>query len=375
MPRSRHWIQMAAHPTPLAKVSSGAARIGTRARLPGGDLVRRATCVQTRPPRRPVSAVASTQSSSGKDDRPAFRVLITGSTKGLGLALARRFLEAGDRVLITSRDGTRVAETVQLLQHEAGREQKDRVCGTTADVSRPESVTALADFAVTHMGGVDLWINNAGANGYVFQNLVDSDPAVLSEIVLTNSLGSLLCCRAAIKLMLEQSSGGHVFNLLGAGSDGNATRKYAAYGHTKAGLVQLTKTLAGEVEGTAVGVHAISPGMVFTELLSSGRYAFGSRGRFFVNIIAEPPAFAAEKIVDNVRAFILETRDQSEGAAGGTSLALPPLFGRGATKSATFEVFTPAAALYKLARRLVLGEGKDRYYREADDEDKVPPTV
>ena len=53
-----------------------------------------------------------------------------------------------------------------------------------------------------------------------------------------------------------------MFNMLGAGSDGSPTVKYAAYGHTKAGMTQLTKTLAKEVAGTNVAVHALSPGMV-----------------------------------------------------------------------------------------------------------------
>ena len=308
------------------------------------------------------------------DGDVTFRVLITGSTKGLGLALARRFLEAGDKVLVTSRDSGRVENTVKFLRDQSSDVRDEcRVFGTIADVSDAESVSNLASFASEQMGGVDLWINNAGANGYVYENLADSDPAVLREIVLTNSLGSLLCSREAIRMMSSQPGGGHVFNLLGAGSDGGPTKKYAAYGHTKAGLMQLTKTLAGEVEGTSVGVHTISPGMVFTELISAGRYAFGSQGRFFVNAFAEPPGVAAEEIVTKVRAFIIESRAAKEGAAaggGGRALPLPPTFG-GAVKSAKFEVLTPTVALTKIFRRLVLGEGKDRYYPEADDADKL----
>ena len=188
-----------------------------------------------------------------------FKVVITGSTKGLGLELARGFLSRGDRVVVTSRDETRVREAVAALREDFG----DRVAGVAADVSRPDAVDALTDFASESMGGVDIWINNAGANGYVYENLAESDPEVLREIVLTNSFGTLLCCRSAIRLMATQAEGGHVFNMLGAGSDGGPTQKYAAYGHTKAGMAQLTKTLAGEVKDTGnarVGVHALSPG-------------------------------------------------------------------------------------------------------------------
>ena len=276
----------------------------------------------------------------------AFKVVITGSTKGLGLELARGFLANGDEVVVTSRDETRVRETVDALREDFG----ERVSGVAADVSRAESVNALTSFASERMGGVDIWINNAGANGYVYENLADADPETLREIVLTNSFGTLLCCRSAIRLMAKQKSGGHVFNMLGAGSDGGATQKYAAYGHTKAGMAQLTKTLAGEVKETApaVGVHALSPGMVFTELISSGRYAFGSQGRFFVNTLAEPPEVPAAFLVEKVRAFVDEA-----GAAG-------------KRPSQTFEVLTPPVALKKILRRVFLGEGKDRYYPEKE---------
>ncbi len=275
-----------------------------------------------------------------------FKVVITGSTKGLGLELARGFLANGDEVVVTSRDETRVREAVDGLRKDFG----ERISGVAADVSRAESVDALTAFASEQMGGVDIWINNAGANGYVYENLADADPETLREIVLTNSFGTLLCCRSAIRLMAEQASGGHVFNMLGAGSDGGATQKYAAYGHTKAGMAQLTKTLAGEVKETApsVGVHALSPGMVFTELISSGRYAFGAQGRFFVNTLAEPPEVPAAFLVAKVRAFVDEA-----GTAGKRS-------------SQTFEVLTPPVALKKILRRVFLGEGKDRYYPEKE---------
>ena len=295
-----------------------------------------------------------------------FKVVITGSTKGLGLELARGFLSRGDRVVVTSRDETRVREAVAALREDFG----DRVAGVAADVSRPDAVDALTDFASESMGGVDIWINNAGANGYVYENLAESDPEVLREIVLTNSFGTLLCCRSAIRLMATQAEGGHVFNMLGAGSDGGPTQKYAAYGHTKAGMAQLTKTLAGELKDTGnarVGVHALSPGMVFTELISSGRYAFGSQGRFFVNTLAEPPEVPAAFLVEKVRAFVEEVGAEESAPSDLSDLIRAARNGGGkGVASRTFEVLTPPVALKKILRRVVLGEGKDRYYPEKE---------
>jgi|MDSW01.1.fsa_nt_gb chlorophyll(ide) b reductase len=295
-----------------------------------------------------------------------FKVIITGSTKGLGLELARGFLSRGDRVVVTSRDETRVREAVAALREDFG----ERVAGVAADVSRPDAVDALTDFASESMGGVDIWINNAGANGYVYENLAESDPEVLREIVLTNSFGTLLCCRSAIRLMATQAEGGHVFNMLGAGSDGGPTQKYAAYGHTKAGMAQLTKTLAGEVKDTGnarVGVHALSPGMVFTELISSGRYAFGSQGRFFVNTLAEPPEVPAAFLVEKVRTFVEEVGAEESAPSDLSDLIRAARNGGGkGVASRTFEVLTPPVALKKILRRVVLGEGKDRYYPEKE---------
>ena len=325
----------------MSAVSCAASKSRAFVSSPAGGRNRRA---RRTTPRATPSVSGATGETTFRD--APFKVVITGSTKGLGLELARGFLANGDEVVVTSRDETRVREAVDGLRKDFG----ERVSGVAADVSRAESVDALTAFASEQMGGVDIWINNAGANGYVYENLADADPETLREIVLTNSFGTLLCCRSAIRLMAEQASGGHVFNMLGAGSDGGATQKYAAYGHTKAGMAQLTKTLAGEVKETApsVGVHALSPGMVFTELISSGRYAFGAQGRFFVNTLAEPPEVPAAFLVAKVRAFVDEA-----GTAGKRS-------------SQTFEVLTPPVALKKILRRVFLGEGKDRYYPEKE---------
>ena len=326
-----------------------------------------ASSLRVRRARRPTTTPRAASGAGVPTSRTdPFKVVITGSTKGLGLELARGFLSRGDRVVVTSRDETRVREAVAALREDFG----ERVAGVAADVSRPDAVDALTDFASESMGGVDIWINNAGANGYVYENLAESDPEVLREIVLTNSFGTLLCCRSAIRLMATQAEGGHVFNMLGAGSDGGPTQKYAAYGHTKAGMAQLTKTLAGEVKDTGnarVGVHALSPGMVFTELISSGRYAFGSQGRFFVNTLAEPPEVPAAFLVEKVRTFVEEVGAEENAPSDLSDLIRAARNGGGkGVASRTFEVLTPPVALKKILRRVVLGEGKDRYYPEKE---------
>jgi hypothetical protein len=92
------------------------------------------------------------------------RLVITGSSKGLGRALADAFLAASGeaRVLVNCRSAERVAEAVTQLQATHGAA---RVRGFAADVSVPDDVDALARYAREELGGVDVWINNAGSNG------------------------------------------------------------------------------------------------------------------------------------------------------------------------------------------------------------------
>jgi chlorophyll(ide) b reductase len=85
--------------------------------------------------------------------------------------------------------------------------------------------------------------------------------------------GLRLAVRQAIRVMRNQTAGGHIFNMDGAGADGSPTPRFAAYGATKRGLVQLGKSLQAELKMLGinnVGIHNLSPGMVTTELLMAG---------------------------------------------------------------------------------------------------------
>ena len=97
--------------------------------------------------------------------------------------------------------------------------------------------------------------------------------------------------------------------------------------------------------GAPVAVHTLSPGMVQTELIACGKDAFGAGGRFFVNALSEPPEVAAAIIVPQLLALAAEPR------TGGAS-------------SKRVAVLTPLVAAQKLLRRVLLQEGKDRYYPE-----------
>ncbi|XP_008231784.1 PREDICTED: chlorophyll(ide) b reductase NOL, chloroplastic [Prunus mume] len=246
------------------------------------------------------SLVRAEASGNGREPMvPPYNVLITGSTKGIGYALAKEFLKAGDNVIICSRSAERVKSAVQSLREDFGEQ---RVWGTTCDVREGQDVKDLVSFAQKELKYIDIWINNAGSNAYSFKPLSEASDEDLIEVVTTNALGLMLCCREAIKMMLNQPRGGHIFNIDGAGSDGRPTPRFAAYGATKRSVVHLTKSLQAELQMQDVknvAMHNLSPGMVTTDLLMSG--ATTKQAKFFINVLAEPPEVVAEYLVPNIR--------------------------------------------------------------------------
>ncbi|KAG9136355.1 hypothetical protein Leryth_022671 [Lithospermum erythrorhizon] len=236
-------------------------------------------------------------------------VVITGSTRGLGKALAREFLLSGDRVVVTSRRPQSVEETIKELKESLKQVVtsssdstikkliNSRVVGIACDVSKPEEVKRLADFAVEEFGSIDIWVNNAGANKG-FRPLLQFSDEDIQQIVSTNLVGSILCTREAMRKMGAQYKGGHIFNMDGNGSGGSSTPLTAVYGSTKCGLRQLQSSLLKECRRSNIGVHTASPGMVLTELLLSGSSV---QNKQMFNIICELPETVARTLVPRMR--------------------------------------------------------------------------
>eukprot|EP00850_Spirogloea_muscicola_P022121 SM000278S10008 [mRNA] locus=s278:150262:153783:+ [translate_table: standard] len=280
---------------------------------------------------------------------PPYNVLITGGTKGVGLALAREFLREGDSVLVCSRSGPQRApalagDRVESAVRELQQDHKgERVWGTTCDVSVAEDVEQLAAYAKDHLDHIDIWINNAGSNAYTYKPLIETDNKSIAEIVETNTLGVMLCCRQAIRMMREQPRGGHIFNMDGAGSDGNATPRFAVYGATKRSLAQFTKSLQAELKMLKVEnvvVHNLSPGMVTTDLLMSGGDT--RQAKFFINALAEPADKVAEYLVPRIRQV------PRAGVSGSTYIRF----------------LTGPKAYVQILGRLLYGARKSRYLPE-----------
>ena len=260
-------------------------------------------------------------------------------------------MRQGDNVAICSRSEDRVAATLDELK--ASRLHSDQlIFGRPINVASDTQVAQFADSAAKELGSIDIWINNAGSNAYAFKPLLDQSEDDIVSVVETNVLGVLFGCREAIRVMKTQPSGGHIFNMDGAGADGGATPRFAAYGATKRSLEQLSKSLRAELRFSGVqniGIHNLSPGMVTTDLLMAG--ADNKVSKFFINCLAESPQTVAANLVPQVRAV-----PQSQKAK--------ILIQLGSGEYIRF--LTKTKAYGNILRRLINGEGKNRHVPEEE---------
>jgi len=224
-------------------------------------------------------------------------VVITGSTRGIGLGLARAFVDRGESVVVSGRTDEAVDRAVGEL------DGGERVAGVACEVTDLAQVQGLWDGAVEAFGGVDVWINNAGIAN-TMGSLWELEADELQRVVSTNVFGAMLGCKVAIAGMIEQGRGA-VYNMEGLGSDGRRVAGLTPYGTTKRGLAYLSQGLAGEVKDTPVIVGGIRPGMVITDMLMAGLEDEGPERERFVkvyNTLADRVETVAPWIADRVMA-------------------------------------------------------------------------
>jgi NAD(P)-dependent dehydrogenase (short-subunit alcohol dehydrogenase family) len=181
------------------------------------------------------------------------RVLITGGASGIGAATAARFLEEGSQVVVLDCDEKGCAEIQRQLPKLAGT--------VAADVSNlPEVQSAFAE-AVQRMGAVDVLINNAGIS--IRHNFLDITPEEWDRVLAVNLTGVFYVAQTAARHMWERGSG---VILQTASTNGIVGYPYYAdYNATKAGVIELTKSMALEL-APKIRVCAVAPGYVLTPM-------------------------------------------------------------------------------------------------------------
>lgn len=190
------------------------------------------------------------------------RVLITGSSRGLGKELARAFLHADADVMLNARREEELRATREELAPLCSR--GNRLAAHRADVSRCEQVTGLVEACLQNLGGLDVLVNNAGILGAVGR-LDDIDWDQWLGAVEVNLLGTVAMCRAALP-HLGRRGRGKIINLSGGGAS-KARPRFSAYAVSKIGVVGFTETLAAEVRDRGIDVNAVAPGALGTTML------------------------------------------------------------------------------------------------------------
>ena len=182
------------------------------------------------------------------------RVVITAAAgTGIGGALARRCLLEGARVVISDAHERRIGETADALAAEFGDRPPALVCNVTDDTD----VHALVATAQAELGGIDVWMNNAGlgGNGLVTE-LTDGEWDRVIAVTLT---GTFRCLRAVLPVMYHQGHGAVVNNASVLGW--RAQERQSHYAAAKAGVMALTRSAAMEAAEHGVRINAVSPSL------------------------------------------------------------------------------------------------------------------
>jgi NAD(P)-dependent dehydrogenase (short-subunit alcohol dehydrogenase family) len=212
-------------------------------------------------------------------------IVITGSTRGIGLGLAREFLSRGHSVMVSGRHEEAVRQTVAGLSDAF---PANKIHGHACDVDREAEVEALWNEAARVFESVDIWINNAGRNNPK-QRLHMMELAEFEGTLHTNLMGMINGSVIALRGMLKQGSG-WIFNMEGFGSEGMIGIDQVPYGLSKYGLRYFTKALVKTMKGSPVKVGYLSPGIVTTEMAvprRENRGEFFDNNKKFLNIMAD----------------------------------------------------------------------------------------
>ena len=181
-------------------------------------------------------------------------IVITGSTRGIGRALADYFASQGHSVAISGRKQDEIDRALAELPGAKG---------LVVDVTREEDVQALWDQAIAHFGRVDIWINNAGlAITHKWARDLDTDE--LRAMTDTNLFGGIHGTRIALAGMTAQGSG-WIYTVLGGGSDGRQRDRFGGYGMTKIALKYYTDAIIREIKGGPVKIGTILPGILLSD--------------------------------------------------------------------------------------------------------------
>ncbi len=225
-------------------------------------------------------------------------VVITGSSRGFGLAIAVEMAKKGAKVVVTGRSPEALEKAVQTVSAYGAAE------GHLLDVREAKQVYQFAKKVVEKQGRIDIWINNAGYSSAAGR-MLDFDPLEALDMFRANDLGAFHGTQVALHFMLPRKAG-LLINIYGAGSFLNPSSPTGLYAATKAWLTSFTRTLATEIKGSGVQLLGFSPGMMLTDMLTSPTVV-GESGQammknfgFVLRFLGKSPEAAAQALVKSI---------------------------------------------------------------------------
>ncbi len=219
--------------------------------------------------------------------------VVTGGSRGLGYAIAQELAKGGVCVVISSRNPSSVEQAVETM-----RAHGYRAAGLAGDVSSLEHHQHLSEFAIKEFGHLDIWINNAGTAG-PYGPTLDVPVSDYMNVLTTNIHGVYYGSMTAMDIFTKQHSG-KLINILGRGWNGPVAFQNA-YAPTKVWIKNFTLALSEEYKESGVGVFAINPGMILTELLTSAQVIAGHEDKLkafpmVIRVLANTADVPARKI-------------------------------------------------------------------------------
>ena len=200
--------------------------------------------------------------------------VITGGSRGLGLAIAQAYTAAGAQVVIAARSQRTIETALEMLN--AGAQGTVRAAGQVCDVADMAQVEALGIFAIKTFGRIDIWVNNAGLSA-PYGPTAHIPSRIFASVINTNIIGTYNGSMVAMRHFVPQKSG-KLINLLGRGDTGSV-KFQNAYSSSKVWVRNFTKALASEYKDSGVSVLGFNPGLVMTEMLSQVQAVAGFEGQ------------------------------------------------------------------------------------------------
>ena len=188
------------------------------------------------------------------------RAIVTGAAHGIGKAVATKLASEGARVVAADCDMSAAEETAAHIQSLGAQ------CHAfSVDVSDRQAVTSLVDYTVSEFGGIDILVANAGIMDRA--PFIEMTDELWDRIININLKGVFMCGQLVARQMIRQGTGGKIVNLASnSGIFGGRGR--AAYGASKAAIINLTQTMAIELAEHSILVNAVAPGATRTRAVS-----------------------------------------------------------------------------------------------------------